>query len=168
MRSNTGDLIRTLTVFLGGVLLALVSGGVLDQMLNPDGQQWIVKAFTMRGKTPPTSPEWAEVWQHLDRAGKISVYLVSPLVGLVVGIFVGIFEKRRVLLVAASCLIPDLLRALLPNHPMVWAHSFVGILRFASERALPFATAIVAAGCCRHLVSSTRSPLHSSSGLESS
>src|SRR6266545_3936233 len=96
---------RALAVFVGGVFLGIAMSGALELVLDPNGGQWIVKAFN----TPPTSSQWGEISRQLERSGRISLYVIDPVVGLAVGIFVGLLQKNRALIVTASCLIPDFL-----------------------------------------------------------
>ena len=143
---------RTFAVFLGGVLLSIAIGVALELVLDPNAGQWIAKAFN----TPPTSPQWGEISRQLERSGRISLYVINPLVGLAVGIFVGLLQKNRVLIVTASCLIPDFLYGLLTDRAKLWAHSMLGILRYTVHNSLPFATALVAAAFFHHFTNNRR------------
>jgi hypothetical protein len=134
---------RTVAVFLGGALLWMLAIGALELVLDPNGGQWIVKAFN----TPPNSPQWEEIAQQLERSGRIELYVISPFAGLAVGIFVGLLQKRRALIVTASCLIPDFLYSL-SDHARLWSHSVLGVLRYGLTRSIPFATAVAAAAIC--------------------
>jgi len=135
---------RTIAVFLGGVLLWMVTTAALELALDPNGGQWIVKAFN----TPPSSPQWKEIAQQLKRSGRIELDVISPLAGLAVGIFVGLLQKSRALIVTASCLIPDFLYSLLSDHARLWSHSVLGVLLYGLTRSIPFATAVAAAAIC--------------------
>lgn len=139
---------RTFAVFLGGVVLLLITTAALELVLDPNGGQWIVKAFN----TPPNSPQWGEIARQLERSGWISLYVVSPFAGLAVGIFVGLLQKSRALIVTVCCLIPDFLYALLSDHAKLWAHSVLGVLRYGLTRSIPFATAVASAAICHRLI----------------
>jgi hypothetical protein len=143
---------RTLAVFVGGVVLGFALSVALELLLDPDGGQWIAKAFN----APPTSPQWGEISRQLERSGKISLYVINPLVGLAVGIFVGLLQKNRALIVTASCLIPDFLYGVLTDHAKLWAHSILGIARYALHSSLPLAVALAAAALCHRFMNNRR------------
>ena len=130
---------------------------------DPNAGLWIVKAFN----TPPSSPQWKEIAQQLERSGRIELYVISPLAGLAVGIFVGLLQKSRALIVTASCLIPDFLYSLLSDHARLWSHSVLGVL-LGLTRSIPFATAVAAAAICHRrsarpiIRASTQTPIRKS------
>jgi hypothetical protein len=139
---------RTLAVFLGGVVLAIAVSALLEMVFDPNAGYWVAKAFD----TAPNKPEWDEISRQLARSGRISLYVVGPLAGVAVGIFVGLLQKSRVPIVTACCLVPDFLYGLLTDHAKVRAHSTVGVLRYAFHNSLPFATALAAAVLCHRFI----------------
>jgi hypothetical protein len=73
--------VRTLYVFLGGVLLSIGVPAMLEYLLGRNDAQLIARAFT----TAPTSPQWGEIWDRLQHAARMQVYVLNPLGGLAAG-----------------------------------------------------------------------------------
>jgi hypothetical protein len=141
------NLARTFSVFLGGVLLSAAIPGMLQHLFRPDEAQWIVKAFT----TPPTSPQWGEIWYQLQHGAKLRVYVFDPLGGLAVGVFVGMLQRRRTITLAAACMVPNFLFYFLTNHVRPWARSGSGVFHYSLDNSLPFIVATLTAALCQGL-----------------
>jgi hypothetical protein len=139
---------RSIFVFLGGIIVSFAVPLILSRLILPGDAQWIGKAFT----TPSASTQWDEIWRHLQNSAMVQVYLINPLGGLAVGVFVGLLQRNRVTLVAASCLVPDFVTGLLGGVPRIWARSAAGIAVYLFDHALPFAVAIIGAALCHYVV----------------
>lgn len=136
---------RTLLIFIGGAIVALVVEIVLGQWLNPDASQVITKIFT----TAPNDTQWNALWRQWHHINSIALYVVAPLGGLAAGIFVGLFQKTHVNALAALCLVPELGQLLWADHARLWELSAPSFLRFVFIRSLPFVAAILAAAICK-------------------
>jgi hypothetical protein len=148
---------RTVAVFLGSLVVAFAVDSLLGHFLTPDSGRLIVQIFT----ADPSSPQWPEIWRQWHRANMLSLYLITPVVGLFAGAFIGLLQKHHAILVAASTQVPQFVELLWADRAKVWAHSLSGILVFLANRSLPFITAMLAAWLCQRLFSHRTRPAHS-------
>jgi hypothetical protein len=140
-------MIRTVLVFCGGFLLFVVATALLEYIFSPDSFYVLHKVIT--GVPDSQMPALLD---RLDRAAKITVFVVRPLGGLLVGVFVGLLQRKGTVTVAVCCLIPDWILSLIDDPRKVWAHSAKGIAIYGSHHALPFATAAIAAAAVRYIL----------------
>jgi hypothetical protein len=82
---------RTVAVFLGGVILSVVASVAFERVVDPDAPRLIVRAFT----TPTTGPEWSDIAGQLRRSAWLRTYIVNRLAGFVVGAFVGLRSRHQ-------------------------------------------------------------------------
>jgi hypothetical protein len=145
---------RTLAVFITGVVLTFVLSSVLVYVFMPQGNLTIARALA----APPNDPHWNQMWQDIHRMGLTIVFLINPVVALAVGVFVGLLQKTRVALIAAACLVPDFLEGMFSDPVRLWAKSASGAVLFAFQSGLPFIVAIATALLCRRLLQLNRQP----------
>ena len=89
----------------------------------------------------------------LYKAGGITVYIEDPLAGLVVGFLVGLLQRKRPILIAVLCLVPDVLLrfAMASDDLRFWASS-PGLVRHVLYDSLPFLAATIGALVTSQLV----------------
>ena len=145
------SLTRTSMVILIGIVASfLVMAIAAHLLLNP-----VNLAIKMqngnRSDTDRTSFQ-----QDFQRAHWLSVLLINPLIGLVVGLFVGFFQKTRVSITAAACLLPQFLFRLYANGWAGWSDD--RLLPLLGRQFLVFLPAVVIAHYVWRLTN--RRPLH--------
>lgn len=136
---------RTIAVFFGSVVVAFAVELLLGHFFTPDSGKLIVQIFT----TDPSSPQWPEIWSQWHRVNMLSLYVITPVVGLFAGAFIGLLQKHHAILVAASSQVPQFVELLWADRAKVWVHSLSGILVFLATRSLPFIAAVLAAWLCQ-------------------
>ncbi len=139
---------RTIAVFVGGVLLSFLLPIPMGHYLTPNTGPLIVRMFS----TPPNSPDWDELWRQWHRINLLSLYVISPLVGLAVGIFVGLLQKQHPVLLAVLCQLPEYLDRLRTDHVTRRLGSLSGTFTYLLIRLLPFLAAALGAFICERLV----------------
>ena len=130
---------RSIAVFVGGVLLVFVFSTGLTEIIFPNEPQLMNKALM----APVNSPVRYQAWQDFHRAMGLITYVINPLVGLAVGIFVGLLQKKYAAIMAIACLIPDWLVGFLGDHARIWTHSKAGIVHYFLIVTSPFVIASV-------------------------
>ena len=81
--------------------------------------------------------------QDFQRAHWLSVLLINPLIGLVVGLVVGFFQKTRVSITAAVCLLPQFFFRFYANGWAGWSDD--RLLPLLGRQFLVFLPAVVIA-----------------------
>ena len=131
---------KTTAVTAAGVLLSFFLAAELQHLLRPNMPQLIVKAQHAN----PRGPEWGGLSKQLQHVAAVTVYVVGPLAGIGVGVFVALLQKRRPVLIACLCLIPQFFVGLFTDYRRAWAHSASGVLHYLFDHSLPFILAILA------------------------
>ncbi|MFZ0299710.1 MAG: hypothetical protein WAM13_15270 [Candidatus Sulfotelmatobacter sp.] len=136
---------RTAAVFLGAIIVSLVTDAILRHFLTPDFGQIVVRMST----TPPNSQQWDEIWRQWHHVNVISVFVLAPAAAFASGVFVGLLQKKYAVLVAASTQIPESLFQLWSVRAKPWVHSPSGAAFAIGQELLPLAAAMLAVVLCR-------------------
>jgi hypothetical protein len=136
---------RTAAVFLGAIIVSLVTDAILGRFLTPDFGHLVVRMST----TPPNSQQWDEIWRQWHHVNVISVFVLAPAAGFASGAFVGLLQKRYAIVVAASTQIPESLFQLWSVRAKPWVHSPSGAAFAIGQELLPLAAAMLAVVLCR-------------------
>jgi hypothetical protein len=136
---------RTVAVFIGSIIVAFVADLLLGHFFTPDNGRLIVQIFT----TDPSSPQWPDIWRQWHHVNMLSLYVITPVVGLFAGAFVGLLQRHRAILVAAGSQVPQFVELYWADRAKIWAHSLSGVLVFLANRSLPFFAAMLAAWLCQ-------------------
>jgi hypothetical protein len=132
------SLTRTFTVILVGIAASfLVMATASHLILKP-----VNLAIKMQ-KANRSDNDRTIFQQDFQRAHLLSVLLINPSIGLVVGLFVGFFQKTRVSITAAACLLPQFLFRLYANGWAGWSDERLPPL--LAHQFLVFVPAIVVA-----------------------
>jgi hypothetical protein len=140
--------VRTIAVFVGGLIVTLAADAIMTKFVTPDFNHLLIRMFT----TPPESKEWSDISHQWHHANMISVFLLAPVAGFASGIFVGLLQRNHAPLVAASTQIPELLLLACSDKLRPWASSAMGVTSFLGQHFLPVVTAMLGALLSRYLL----------------
>lgn len=129
--------VRTLIVFAAGVAVSVIVSALLEYLLVV---QHLLTSAPKGG---------SDLFRGLLATASLSGLLIGPAAAVAAGAFVGLFQRRHPAILAAFCLLPEFLDALISDHNKLWAHSLQGISQFVGLASLSF----ILAACAAALVS---------------
>ena len=149
INERRGGKMRTVVALVVGIGISMLGSAVLDHLMKPrDFAPALHKALM----TEPRSAVAPEVMTVLQKAGRITVYIVDPTAGLVIGIFVGLVQKKHPITLALICWLPRCLLDLVSDSARQWATSLSGVVRYLFDSSLPFITAFVGVVLAQYLL----------------